>query len=202
MAEQTDWSLKGNYFESCTCDLVCPCIFLMPPTLGYCEALVGWHIENGHMNGTQLNGLNVAVWLHSPGSLTEGNWRLALYIDDQADDEQKDALTKIYGGEVGGHPAVLAGFVSDLMGVKSVPIEYREEGKKHHLVIKGIAENEMYSIDGEDGGDVKVDNHPLAVSPGFPLTVSRSKTVTYTDHGIDWSQSETVGLAAPFAYQP
>ena len=202
MPERTDWSLKGNYFEACTCDLVCPCIFLMPPTQGYCEALVGWHIENGHMNGTKLDGLNVAVWLHSPGSLTDGNWRLALYIDDTADDEQKDALTKIYGGEVGGHPAVLAGFVSDLMGVSSARIEYREEGKKHHLVINGIAENEMYSIDGEDGGDVKVDNHPLAVSPGFPVTVSRSKTVTYTDHGIDWSQSQTVGLAAPFSYQP
>jgi len=100
--------------------------------------------------------------------LTDGNWRLALYIDDRANAGQKDALTRIYSGEVGGHPAVLAGFVKGLMGVKSAPIEFHEEGKKHHLVIKGIAENEMYSIEGEDGGDVRVENHPLAVSPGFP----------------------------------
>jgi len=197
-----NWALKGNYFESCTCDLVCPCIFLQPPTKGYCEALVGWHIAKGHMGNVKLDNLNVAVWLHSPGSLTDGKWRLALYIDDKADEKQKDALTQIYGGQVGGHPAVLASLVSELMGVKSASIEFKEEGKKRHLVIKGIAENEMYAIDGEDGGEVKVSNHPLAVSPSNPVVIHKSKQLRYQDYGVDWTKANTVGLAAPFAYQP
>jgi len=89
---QANWSLQGDYFESCTCDLVCPCIFLMPPTKGYCEALVAWHIKKGSMGSTKLDGLNVVVWLRSPKILTDGNWRLALYIDDRADEKQKEAL--------------------------------------------------------------------------------------------------------------
>jgi len=202
MAEQEKWSLQGNYFESCSCDIVCPCIFLRPPSRGYCEALVAWHIKKGHMSSTKLDGLNVAVWLRAPSTLTDGKWRLALYIDDKADEKQKEALASIYGGKVGGHPAVLAGFVSELLGVKSASIEFKEEGKKCHLVVKGIAENEMYAIDGEDGGDVKVSDHPLAVSPGNPVTISKSKKLHYKDYGIDWSLSETVGLSAPFSYKP
>lgn len=202
MSDHPSWSLKGNYFESCNCDLVCPCIFLMPPTQGHCKALVGWHIAEGNMQSTRLDNLNVAVWLHSPGSLTDGGWRLALYIDERADQAQKDALTKIYGGEVGGHPAVLAGFVSELMGVKSAKIEFTESGKKHHLSIKDVAENEMYSLEGEDGTEVIVSNHPLAVSPTHPVVISKTKNLTFKDYDVDWTESETVGLSAAFSYQP
>ena len=87
-----NWKIKGQYFESCTCDLVCPCIFLAPPTKGYCEALVGWHIEKGHLDGVELNDLKVSAWLHAPSALTDGGWKLALYIDERASEEQKDAI--------------------------------------------------------------------------------------------------------------
>ena len=75
-----NWSLQGNYFESCTCDLVCPCIFLMPPTKGYCNALVGWRIDKGHLEDVKLDGVKVAVYLEAPGLLTDGGWVVCLYI--------------------------------------------------------------------------------------------------------------------------
>jgi hypothetical protein len=202
MASESDWSLQGNYFESCNCDLVCPCIFLRPPTQGFCEALVGWHVKNGHMGDVKLDGLTVAAWLHSPGELTGGNWRLALYIDVRANEAQTAALTKIYGGEVGGHPAVLAGLVGELMGVKSVPIEFKEEGKTHYLHIPGIGKNTTEALVGEDGGDVVVSNHPLAVSPGNPVQICASTDAHFKDYDVDWKQNDKVGLSAPFAYQP
>ncbi len=58
-----NWSVKGNYFESCNCDLVCPCIFLEEPTEGFCEAQVGWSIEEGHLDGVDLSGRKVGVCL-------------------------------------------------------------------------------------------------------------------------------------------
>ena len=91
-----NWKITGQYFESCNCDLVCPCIFLAPPTEGFCEAFVGWHIEEGHLDGVQLNDIKVSAWLHSPGSLTDGNWKLALYIDDRATEEQKNAVLEAH----------------------------------------------------------------------------------------------------------
>ncbi len=63
------WSLKGTYFESCNCDLACPCIFLSPPTQGECSVLVGWHVEDGTDEGVSLSGLNVALAVHSPGHM-------------------------------------------------------------------------------------------------------------------------------------
>lgn len=203
MANETDWKLTGNYFESCNCDLVCPCIFLRPPTQGFCEAFVGWHVDKGHMGDVSLDNLNIAAWLHSPGSLTDGGWRLALYLDERADDEQSAALTKIFGGEVGGHPAVLASLVDELLGVKSVPIEYKaEEGGKRYLNIPGIGRNVTRTLEGEDGGRVMVTNHPLAVAPGYPLEISYSDDAYYEDYGLEWRQDNRVGLAAAFEYAP
>ena len=74
-----NWSVKGNYFESCNCDLVCPCIFLEAPTEGFCEAQVGWSIDEGHLDGVDLSGRKIGVWLHAPckgenKNLTDGGW--------------------------------------------------------------------------------------------------------------------------------
>ena len=102
-----NWSVKGNYFESCNCDLVCPCIFLEPPTQGFCEAQVGWTIDEGNLDGVDLSGRKVAAWLHAPckgetGNLTDGGWSLALYVDDGATDEQFNAICELWSGNHGG----------------------------------------------------------------------------------------------------
>ena len=197
-----DWKLEGKYFESCTCDLMCPCIFLVPPTKGHCEAFVCWQVEKGHMEDTDLSGMKIAAWLHAPGLLTDGGWRLALYIDNNADDKQKTSLTKIYGGEVGGHPAVIASLVSEVMGVHSAKIDIKMDPKRKELHIEGVGSIKMDAVEGEDGGDVTVDNHPLAVAPGFPIIVHKSEKLEYNDHVKGWEQCGTVGLAAQFCYQP
>ena len=197
-----NWNIKGNYFESCTCGFVCPCIFLKPPTEGYCEAFVAWNIEKGHMDDTDLSGLKVAAWLHAPGLLTEGGWKLALYIDENANETQKESIGKIYGGEVGGHPAVIASLVGEVMGVHSAAINIVYEEKRKVLEVKGVGHVKMNAMDGEDGGLVKVSNHPLAVSPANPVIIHESESLEYNDHGKNWRQSGTVGLAAPFEYKP
>lgn len=200
-----DWKLEGHYFESCTCDLVCPCIFLMPPTKGYCEAFIGWHIEKGHMGDTDLSGLNVAAWLHAPGLLTDGGWKLVLYIDDQASDGQKNALQEIYGGKVGGHPAVIASLVGEVLGVHSAGITLSGDGKCKTLKVEssnGSGEMSVNALEGEDGGAVIVRNHPLAVAPGNDIVVHKSVKGEYNGHGNHWRIADTVSLASAFQYQP
>ncbi len=196
----TNWKITGQYFESCNCDLVCPCIFLAPPTQGFCEAFVGWHIESGHLDDVELNDLKVSAWLHSPGALTEGGWKLALYIDERATEAQKNAIVELWSGDHGGHLAIIAGLVGEVMSVKQVPIEFTQKDRTHYLKVGDIGVNIMHELEGEDGGEVKVSNHPLAVSPSEPVTISKSESATYKDNGIDWHQSEKVGLSAPFTY--
>ena len=92
------WSLKGTYFESCNCNVACPCLFLSPPTEGECTALVGWHIEKGDDESVDLSGLNVALAVHSPGHMATTQWNVAVYIDQRATEAQNASLMKIFGG--------------------------------------------------------------------------------------------------------
>jgi hypothetical protein len=118
MAES--WKVDGMYMEACNCKSACPCVFLSPPTEGECTALVAWHIDKGNYGDLKLDTLNVAAAIHSPGTMAESKWRVALYLDDRASDDQRDALLKIFSGQAGGHPKVLADQIGEVLGIKTV----------------------------------------------------------------------------------
>ena len=201
-AAAVQWKVEGNYFESCTCDNVCPCLLLKDPTVGSCTAFVGWGIDKGHYGDVGLDGLKVALWLHAPGNLLNGNWRVALYIDDQASDAQYDALHAMWGGEGGGHLGVISSLISDVLSVKKANISILDTAEKKHLVVEGVGENEIYPMKGEDGNDIVVSKTPLAVAPQNPITLHESKKARYHDNGIDWYESGKAGLSSAFQYGP
>ena len=81
MTTSTNWEIKGTYFESCNCNIACPCVFLEPPSTGECTVLIAWQVESGNYDGTELDGLNVALAAYVPGNMIEVDWKVALYID-------------------------------------------------------------------------------------------------------------------------
>lgn len=194
------WSLKGQYFEACNCEAACPCVFLSPPTEDDCTALLGWHIDSGDFQGTDLDGLNVALAVLSPGHMAEVQWQVALYLDDRATEAQAQALGAIFSGQAGGHPERLAGHIGEVLGAGPASIEFASEGKKLSMTIAGVAEAAIAAAEGQGGGDITVSGHPLAVAPGFPVVVSRSEHLTYEDHGMRWNLTEKNGFFSPFAY--
>lgn len=195
------WNVSGNYFEACNCTSCCPCIFLSPPTQGTCEGAVMWEIGEGKFGSVDLKGQRVAFILSAPGTLTDGEWKAALYIDEKADDDQRDAMQKIFGGQAGGHPAVLASLVGELLGVKFVPIEMSFDGNNRSVTIPGILEADVSAIEGQDGKPVVVNNNPLAVAPGQELTVAKSTKYKYSDFGLEWEWPEYSGLFSSFEYK-
>jgi hypothetical protein len=195
------WQLKGTYFETCNCNVACPCVFLSAPSEGECRVLVAWHVDEGKDDEVDLAGLNVAMAIHSPGPMMQTKWRAALYLDERADDRQKQALTRIFAGQAGGHPEALASFVGDVLGVASVKIDYQAAGRTRSLSIPGIVSAEIEAIEGQGGGDVTISGHPLCVAPGEPAVVAKSKRLDYADHQMTWSISERNGFYSPFAYQ-
>ena len=195
------WSLSGLYFEACNCEVACPCVFLSPPTEGECTALVGWHIDQGSFEKTKLDGLNVALTVHSPGTMVATKWKAALYFDSKASEEQKNALMQIFSGQAGGHPAALVSFVGEVLGVKSVAIDFRADGKHRSIKIDGVAEAEIEALRGAGGSDVTVSGHPLSIAPGFPATAAKSKRVNYHDYDLRLDVTEKNGFFSPFAYQ-
>jgi hypothetical protein len=202
MTKKNDWRLQGSYFETCNCESACPCVWLNAPTHGDCRLLVAWHIEQGHYLQARLDDMNVALACFSPGHMMDGKWQAALYVDERADDEQSAAITHIFSGQAGGHMAVLMALVGEVLGVRKVPIEYREKGGARELVIPSIAQAEIESIKGIDGGQATITNPPLCIVPSHPAIVSRSKNYQYRDYDFDWSFSGSNGYCSPFLYQP
>ena len=194
------WSLKGTYFEACNCDMACPCIFLSDPTTGECTAFLGWHIEEGNDDGVDLSGLNVALSVNSKGNMGTTPWKAAVYIDDRASDAQNGSLLKIFGGQAGGHPALLATFIGEIVGVKTVRMDFTANGGTYGLKIPAIADVEIVQAGGQGDGPITVTGHPLAVAPGFPATLAKSTKLSYTDHDMSWNLSEKNGIFSPFAY--
>lgn len=195
------WNLAGTYFETCNCETACPCVFLNPPTTGECTVLVGWHTDKGSFGDITLDGLNVVFAVHSPGHMAQVRWKAAIYLDERANQAQKEALTQIFSGQAGGHPAVLASFVGQIMGVRSVPIEYRAEGRRRSLRIPNVAEAEIEALAGQGNAEITITNHPLCIAPGHPAVVAKSKRLSYRDHGLQWEVSGKNGFFSPFTYQ-
>jgi hypothetical protein len=193
------WILKGSYFETCNCETACPCVFLSPPTQGECTVLVAWHVDEGRFGSVPLDGLNVALAVHSPGHMAEVKWKAALYLDERASGEQREALTKIFGGQAGGHPGRVAQHIGEVVGVRSVPIEYRGEGKQRSVRVGNVADAAIEAIGGP-AGDVTVSGHPLAIAPGFSAVVARSEKLRYQDHGYSWEISKRNGFYSAFQY--
>ena len=195
------WKVSGTYFEGCNCDIACPCIFLNAPTGGECTVLVGWHIEQGRFGEVALDGLNVAMAAYSPGHMLQVKWQAALYLDEKASDAQKNALTQVFGGQAGGHPASMAALIGQVLGVSSKKMDYKANGRKRSLEIVGVAKAEIEAIEGQGGAEVTITNNPFGVSPGYPAVQAKSKQLSYHDHGMNWEISGKNGFYSPFTYQ-
>lgn len=196
------WTMKGIYAEACTCEGACPCIYLQAPTEGTCIGLVGWHIEEGADGDVRLDDLNVALALYSPGNMAEGNWQVALYLDDQASAAQRESLQRIFSGSAGGHLANLSPLIGEVTGVSSAPIAFTGSNGRYKLQVGSVADAEFAAIEGQDGKTVTVSGHPLAVAPGFPATVARSDRLQL--HAGDNIRCDVGGRTAfysAFAYE-
>ncbi|MBN9511003.1 MAG: DUF1326 domain-containing protein [Alphaproteobacteria bacterium] len=143
-ASTPKWQLSGDYFENCSCDVVCPCLvstnapMTSRPTQGHCAVVFAIHIDRGTYGDVSLDGLNAAMVAYTPGPMGEGHWRVGAYIDERADDRQQEALGAIFGGAAGGPMAAFAPLIEENLGAKRAAIAYRIEGKRRSAEIPGI----------------------------------------------------------------
>ena len=201
---KASWKLEGDYFEGCNCDIVCPCIFLGDPDEGNCHVTCAWHIQKGNYENITLDNLNAVAMFNTPGNMITGpKWKAALYIDDNASSEQADALTKIYSGQAGGFFAAAANFIGEMLGVKSVPIEFGIDGKRRWLNIKNSVELEIEGVKGIDPNKEScIVNPAFSAVPGSDLVIARSSKYNYNDHGLQWNNSGKNGFYCRFSYSP
>jgi hypothetical protein len=200
----TNWRLEGDYFEGCNCKSICPCLFKLDPTEGECKVVVAWHVEKGHFDDDiSLDNLNVVSAVYAAGNMFTGpKWKLALYLDDRASQQQKDPLTKIFSGQVGGFFGAAANLIGEVMGIKSVPIEFTAEGKKRKVEIRASLEMEIEGMSGSDAKEESVLVNPgFTIAPGYDPIIARSTKHTYKDHGLEWDNTGRNGFYSRFRYE-
>jgi hypothetical protein len=142
------WNLKGTYFETCSCDLMCPCnmSFDHGATYDYCRVTLVFNITEGEIEGTDVGGLKVVAIADTPKVMTEGNWKLGMFIDEQASDEQMEKLTAVFGGQKGGPMEGIVPLVGEMLGVERAPIEIVEDGLNHSVRIGSAVDFEIEDI--------------------------------------------------------
>ncbi len=191
---QTRWQITGDYFENCNCDVVCPCL-LSPnqpltsrPTAGACEVAFGFHIDRGSYGAAMLDGLNVAMIARTPGPMAQGNWSVALYLDERANEQQRQAIQAIFTGAVGGPIAALAPLISTVLGVKALPITFRKEGKRRSVEIPSVMQLSVHPLPSMDPDKEiwAVNAHPFASEVAMAIGDEKS---TWTDYGMHWDNS-------------
>jgi hypothetical protein len=142
------WNLKGSYFETCSCDLMCPCNMSMDhgATNDYCRVVLVFNIKEGEIEGTDVSGLSVAAIADTPKVMTEGNWRLGMFVDDRADDAQMEGLGAVFGGQKGGPMEGILPLVGEVLGIERAPFAVAEEGLSHSVKIGDAIDFEIEDI--------------------------------------------------------
>jgi hypothetical protein len=181
------WNLEGTYFETCSCEVVCPCTASLALGADYdrCRVTLVFHVTNGAVDGTDVSDLTVAAIADTPKVMTEGNWRLGVFIDGAASDAQAEKLGAVFGGQLGGPMEALGPLISENLGVERVPIEVREDGLLHSVRIGDAIDFEIEDVvpfGVESGEPARVSGifHPA----GSELTISKATRSNINAFGI------------------
>ena len=193
--------LDGTFLEACSCAGPCPCSVGDDPDGGHCDTVTGYHIDRGQIQGVDVSGLSLVHVAQIPGNISAGNWRLVIYIDDQATAQQQQAIFDAFGGKLGGPLAELAALISEVVTAQAVPIEYHVEEGKGTLRVGETIEAEMTPYAGASGRPTIL--HDSTLSTGSPTYIGKASRhrVNLPEHGMTWEFSGRNATSSRFHYE-
>jgi hypothetical protein len=152
-----NWHIKADYVESCNCDYGCPCNFTGFPTYGFCRDLLLFHIREGNYgDNISLNGLEVIYAGSWPKAIHEGNGTMQLFITKNSNEDQRQAIVKIFTGNAKGEGpfAIFAGTFKYILDPQYVDINAKIDGRKSSFSVPDIidvqVENFTNPVTGEE----------------------------------------------------
>ena len=183
------WNLKGSYVETCSCELMCPCnlSFDHGATYDFCRVTLVFNIVAGEVEGASIAGRKVAIIADTPKVMTEGNWRVGVFIDDQSTDDQFDKLSRVFSGQLGGPMGALTPLIGELLGVERATIEVADDGLRHSVRVGDVIDFEIQDIVPfgiETGEPIRFSGmfHPV----GSDLTMAEAKRSRINAFGIQY----------------
>ncbi len=200
------WQVTGDYFETCSCTYLCPCIpsnLAAPPSTGHCYFAFFFHVERGRYGALGLDGLSFAVLGHTPGVMAEGNASVGVILDERATREQRDALTAIASGQAGGPMAALGPLITRFLGAEARPIHFQKDGMSRAVSIPGVLDQAVEGVPSvtAPGEPLYLDNTMHPANSRLALATSRGSHLHA--FGLDWDDTSgrNNGHFAPFAWR-
>ena len=201
------WNVSGQYYETCSCDSVCPCILQqmsVEPSKGTCTFAMAFEIDKGQFGTASLDGLGFIVVGRTPEAMGKGNWSVGLVIDDRATAGQRDAITAIASGSAGGPMAGLSGLISQFLGVESASIKFDRAGARW-----SVSASTMVEMSAQAAMGINPDaTEPLKLSnTGHPASDSILLDHALKSHvnalGLTWDDTsgKNNGQHAPFNWR-
>ena len=140
--------LTGKYVEARTCDVyTAPCFANAEMNLAGKNAVLGWRIDQGAIDGIKLDGLSVVAVISASDTLglkQTGTAKALIIVDAKATSAQRDALMRFVKREGGD-------LTKNIIGVDSAPIELTvgecKEGGCSSLTVGKVARIETRCVD-------------------------------------------------------
>lgn len=197
------WHISGSYFEACNCDAICPCRrqggqkLTSGSTYGVCSFALSWKILDGAFGPTSLSGLSAVLAGEYRDDEQGKPWRVTMYVDERANEAQRQALAQIFTGRAGGTAfRNYAAAIGEVYGVKPARIEL-----DHRPDHRSIRAGDWVVV----RGGAPVTSRLGAVScsiPGHdhPGEEVRTELMRVADPPLGWDVVGRCGFAADFAY--
>jgi len=168
---------------------MCPCNTSLDhgATYDFCRVTLVFAIRTGEVEGVSIDGLNVAMIADTPKVMTEGNWRLGVFVDERASDEQFDKLVQVFSGQLGGPMGALAPLVGEILGVERAAITVEDDGLRHSVRVNDAIDFEIADIVpfGVESGE-PVRFHGMFHPVGSDLTMAEAKRSSIKAFGIEY----------------
>lgn len=175
------YELQGSMTEACTCKTFCPCTAGLEPDGGECEFSWLFHFDHGAVDGVDVSGLSMGMLGHLDGAPgVPDTVRLAIFVDDEASEEQERGLLAVFTGEKGGPLADLAGLVGEVVAVERAAIDFDVSKGEGSFGIGNVVKGEMEALRGPDGSPTRMTD--FALSPVLGATAYHGRPSSYELH--------------------
>jgi hypothetical protein len=179
------WRLTGQILESCSCKMLCPCIFgPADPDQGWCAVAICFDIRQGQADGVNLSDRRVVCVVSLPGDFSSGNGTARLYLDEGASADQRRELEAIFQGKNGGPWGVVSGLITEWLPTQNANIEIQSGGHPS-FTVGNVGQVKLEPIKTQEGRPTMVVDAPVWVALGFKNeNLARSDGSHWFDPGM------------------
>ncbi|MEX0796358.1 MAG: DUF1326 domain-containing protein [Acidimicrobiia bacterium] len=193
--------MSGSYYEACNCEAVCPCRRHGDrkggrSTYETCDFVLSWLIAEGHVDGRDLSRLSTVL----VGSYSDDEpgipWRVALFVDETADEGRQRDLADVFLGRIGGDTHRRYGRdIQEVLMVRPAAIRLVHEPGRWRIGVATFVEVQS-TLEASTQGPVT-----FGISAHVPGTELISDVLVVAAPPFKWNRRERCAFESSFTYR-